>query len=84
MVPQRRGTEVRPRSSEEARRRSQSRRLGRQASTAYPNTITGQNLGIATQTMLQAVGIDAQLDTSKDANGMANSVIVDKNFDVAS
>ncbi|MEO5839499.1 MAG: ABC transporter substrate-binding protein [Acidimicrobiales bacterium] len=50
---------------------------------SYPNTITGQNMGIATQTMLQAVGIDAQLDTSKDGAAIANAVIVDKNFDVA-
>ncbi|MEO8695169.1 MAG: ABC transporter substrate-binding protein [Acidimicrobiales bacterium] len=48
----------------------------------YPNTTTGQALGIATQTMLQAVGIDAQLDTSRDAATIANGVIVNKNFDV--
>jgi peptide/nickel transport system substrate-binding protein len=50
---------------------------------AFPRTTTGEANGIATQTMLQAVGIDAQLDTTKDAAAIANAVIVNKDFDVA-
>ena len=50
---------------------------------AFPRTITGEANGIATQAMLQAVGIDAQLDTTKDASAIANAVIVNKDFEVA-
>jgi peptide/nickel transport system substrate-binding protein len=50
---------------------------------AFPRTTTGEANGIATQAMLQAVGIDAQLDTTKDAAAIANAVIVNKDFEVA-
>jgi peptide/nickel transport system substrate-binding protein len=49
----------------------------------YNNTPTAMNVGLAAQTMLQAVGIDAELDTSKDTTGQILQVTVAKDFDVA-
>src|SRR5690606_9170019 len=49
----------------------------------YNNAPTAQAIGLATQTMLQAVGIDASLDTSKDITQQIAQVAVQKDFDIA-
>jgi peptide/nickel transport system substrate-binding protein len=48
----------------------------------YNNSPTAVNVGQATQTMLQAVGIDAPLDTTKDTTNQILQVTVQKDFDV--
>ena len=48
----------------------------------YNNSPTAQAVGLASQTLLQAVGIQAELDTSVDTRGQINKVIVQKDFDV--
>jgi peptide/nickel transport system substrate-binding protein len=48
----------------------------------YNNTPTAVNVGQATQTMLQAVGIEAELDTTKDTTNQILQVTVQKDFDV--
>ncbi|HEX7097566.1 MAG TPA: ABC transporter substrate-binding protein [Acidimicrobiales bacterium] len=49
----------------------------------YNNAPSAQAIAIATQTMLQAVGIDAEVDTSKDITQQIAQVTVQKDFDVA-
>jgi peptide/nickel transport system substrate-binding protein len=48
----------------------------------YNNTPTAVNVGQAAQTMLQAAGIEAELDTSKDTPNQIAQVTVAKDFDV--
>jgi peptide/nickel transport system substrate-binding protein len=47
------------------------------------NTPQRTAAGLATQTMLQAVGIDVQLDTTKDSQGQIAQVTTAKDFDMA-
>jgi peptide/nickel transport system substrate-binding protein len=49
----------------------------------YNNTPLGSAVGLATQAMLQAVGIDAPLDTSKDTAAQVQQVAIQRDFDVA-
>lgn len=49
----------------------------------YNNTPTGSAIGTAFQTMLQAVGITVNLDTTVDTQGQIQRVIVLKDFDVS-
>jgi peptide/nickel transport system substrate-binding protein len=48
----------------------------------YNSSPTAQAIGLATQTMLQAVGMTVTLDTSKDTNGQVAQVTVLRDFDV--
>jgi peptide/nickel transport system substrate-binding protein len=48
----------------------------------YNSSPTASAIGLATQTMLQAVGIDASLDTGKDTTAQVNQVVVLKDYDV--
>jgi peptide/nickel transport system substrate-binding protein len=48
----------------------------------YNNTPTAVNVGQAAQAMLQAAGIDAALDVSKDTPNQIAQVTVQKDFDV--
>ena len=48
----------------------------------YNNTPTAVNVGQAAQTMLQAAGIEAELDTTKDTPNQIAQVAVAKDFDV--
>jgi peptide/nickel transport system substrate-binding protein len=43
---------------------------------------SAQNLGLALQTMLQAVGIDAQLDATKDTAGVVAQYLTGRDFDI--
>jgi peptide/nickel transport system substrate-binding protein len=47
----------------------------------YNNAPTAQAVGLAAQTMLEAVGMDVELDTSVDTRGQINKIIVQKDFD---
>jgi peptide/nickel transport system substrate-binding protein len=49
----------------------------------YNNTPTAVAVGQAVQAMLQAAGIDADLDTSKDTTNQIAQVAVAKDFDIA-
>src|SRR5690606_26664866 len=49
----------------------------------YNNAPSAQAIGLAVQTMLQSVGIDAELDTSKDITQQIAQVAVQRDFDVA-
>jgi len=49
----------------------------------YNNSPAGQAIGLATQTMLQNVGMTVALDVSKDITGQINQLIVLKDFDVS-
>jgi peptide/nickel transport system substrate-binding protein len=49
----------------------------------FNNSPLANNTGLALQTSLQAVGIDASLDTSKDVTGQIAQVATAKDFDIA-
>jgi peptide/nickel transport system substrate-binding protein len=49
----------------------------------FNNSPTEGDRGLALQTMLQAAGIDASLDTSKDTVGQIAQVATAKDFDIA-
>jgi peptide/nickel transport system substrate-binding protein len=49
----------------------------------YNNTPTAVAVGQAVQAMLQAAGIDAELDTSKDTTNQIAQVAIAKDFDIA-
>jgi peptide/nickel transport system substrate-binding protein len=49
----------------------------------FNNSPTEGDRGLALQTMLQAAGIDASLDTSKDTAGQISQVATAKDFDIA-
>ena len=49
----------------------------------YTNAPTAQAVGLATQTMLQAAGIDVALDTTKDTTGHIGTITVQKDFDIS-
>jgi peptide/nickel transport system substrate-binding protein len=49
----------------------------------YTNAPTAQAVGLATQTMLQAAGIDVALDTTKDTAGHIGTITVQKDFDIS-
>ncbi|HEV8296690.1 MAG TPA: ABC transporter substrate-binding protein [Acidimicrobiales bacterium] len=48
----------------------------------YQNSPTGQNTGLAVQSLLQAVGIDAQLDATKDVGAFVAQYLTNRDFDV--
>jgi peptide/nickel transport system substrate-binding protein len=49
----------------------------------YNNSPLATNIGLAAQTMLSAVGIDAVLDVTKDSTGQISQVVVQRDFDIA-
>jgi peptide/nickel transport system substrate-binding protein len=49
----------------------------------YNSSPTAQAIGLAAQTMLQAVGIDASLDVGKDTTAQINQVLVLRDYDVS-
>jgi peptide/nickel transport system substrate-binding protein len=49
----------------------------------YNNSPTAQAIGLAAQTLLQAVGIDVALDTSVDTTAQINKVVVQRDFDIS-
>jgi peptide/nickel transport system substrate-binding protein len=49
----------------------------------YNNAPSAQAIGLAVQTMLQAVGFEVELDTTKDITQQIAQVAVQKDFDVA-
>jgi peptide/nickel transport system substrate-binding protein len=48
----------------------------------FQNNPTSANTGLAIQTMLKAVGIDAELDATKDTAGVVQQYLVNHDFDV--
>jgi ABC-type transport system substrate-binding protein len=52
------------------------------ATATYNSSPNGAAIGLATQTMLQNVGMTVSLDTSKDVNGQVAQVTVLKDFDI--
>ena len=48
----------------------------------YNSSPTAAAVGLATKTMLEAVGMTVDLDTSKDTNAQITQVVVAKDFDV--
>src|SRR5690606_32467993 len=49
----------------------------------YTNAPTAQAIGLAVQTMLEAVGITAMVDTSKPTAEHIQTVVVQKDFDMS-
>ena len=47
------------------------------------NTPEGTSWGVAVQTMLQAVGFDVALDTSKDGQSVVSQVLVQQDYEIA-
>jgi peptide/nickel transport system substrate-binding protein len=47
-----------------------------------PNSPLGQNVAVAVQSMLQAVGMEVAVDTSKDTAGVGAQYIVNRDFDI--